>query len=613
MTNRPGRRALWVLLASGLLGFRAGIVGFPNWHVAVETAQVLAGLVEYPAGNPFYIYHTTVWTLLNQACAVLLSMGVSEIALSMFLSGVLGMVSFQALSLFVYALSAKPWLSVGAAVVLFVSRAAEYGVTYPIILVGTSDTYGILGLSTFVLVVALLGCGWFRVAALLLGLAPAIHPSLGLWLWVTVGLGILWDVRGFWTELRPSTKYFVAGVALTAASLLVQLSYIYDAPDVDPAISTAYFNAFIRYFDGHRQPVRMVSAAVVFNGAALVLALVWLVGFRRELARSRVLLLAIVAAGAVLSLSFVVLSRVPPEQLPHALLIFMPTRLLNFNTMCFVPFLFGMLATLRIGFWSHALTAALTAGLLLSGRSMLWEWVEQRAPVWHSPLGQLLLIGGVTIAVLGFAIAELMRLRRADRGPTESAGTQASRLVIRGAQFVTASVCVAAVLLTWRIRSDVRLLDRTNDAFMAEVAANRTGLTATAGSFRLIQLRTRRPVLLDGGSLNILSYAPKGGPAMNRILRDVYAIDLFDPPPAVPRGAGILPHEAHRARWEGFSPEAWQQIRRVHNVTQVLTQPRWELNLPVVAQDSSFKLYRIPPLTSESRVQPPFLQLPGTP
>ena len=46
------------------------MVGFPDWQVAVETAQVVAGLVTYPADNIFFIYHTKLWTVLHQILAV---------------------------------------------------------------------------------------------------------------------------------------------------------------------------------------------------------------------------------------------------------------------------------------------------------------------------------------------------------------------------------------------------------------------------------------------------------------------------------------------------------------------------------------------------------------
>src|SRR3990172_13094652 len=71
------------LLLSALFGFVMTLGnGHAVWQVPVETGQVLAGLVEYPPNNPFYLYHIKVWTLLNQAAALLLSMGISEISAS---------------------------------------------------------------------------------------------------------------------------------------------------------------------------------------------------------------------------------------------------------------------------------------------------------------------------------------------------------------------------------------------------------------------------------------------------------------------------------------------------------------------------------------------------
>ena len=182
----PPSRSLWVLLVSGILGFGFGMLRFPTWQVAVETAQVIAGLVKYPAGNPFYVYHTKLWTVLHQICALLLLSGVSEVTLSRLVSGLVGMVSFQALSLFVYALSADVPLAIGSMIVIFLSNVTDHGAGYPVLLMDTSHTYGALGLSTIVLVVALFGAGCYRTAGFLLGLAfwwalspPSRWPRVG--------------------------------------------------------------------------------------------------------------------------------------------------------------------------------------------------------------------------------------------------------------------------------------------------------------------------------------------------------------------------------------------------------------------------------------------------
>ena len=166
-------RPLLVLALSGAFGFLLGITRFATWQVAVESAQVVAGLVKYPADNPFYIYHVQLWTVLHQTCALALRAGMSEIGLSHLVSGVLGMVSFQALGILIYAFSADLPLAVGAPVLILYTRAVEHGATYPISLMGVDHTYGVIGLSLAVLVVGLLGAGCSRIGGFLLGLAPA--------------------------------------------------------------------------------------------------------------------------------------------------------------------------------------------------------------------------------------------------------------------------------------------------------------------------------------------------------------------------------------------------------------------------------------------------------
>jgi hypothetical protein len=51
---------------------------FPDWQVAVETAQVTARIVRYPTQTPFSVYHAELWTVLHQVLAVFLRLGVSE-------------------------------------------------------------------------------------------------------------------------------------------------------------------------------------------------------------------------------------------------------------------------------------------------------------------------------------------------------------------------------------------------------------------------------------------------------------------------------------------------------------------------------------------------------
>lgn len=176
-------------------------------------------------------------------------------------------------------------------------------------------------------------------------------------------------------------------------------------------------------------------------------------------------------------------------------------------------------------------------------------------------------------------------------------GTRA-RLLGWAAPFAVMAVMLFAryPLVSERTRLEIEpgdFRDRTNDPLFAAAAAERRGMLLTGGSLHLMQLVTRRPVLLDGGGLDTLPYAVESGPEMQRILREVYDIDLLNPPTAARQG-GIVPDELNKATWERYSISKWQDIGRAFDVTQVMTRADWLLDLPLVAQSDELRLYRIP-------------------
>src|SRR5688572_28013263 len=409
--------AIWVLLLSGVLGFRLGMLGFPDWQVAVETAQVVAGIVTYPPDNIFYIYHTKLWTALHQILAVALRAGVSEITLSHFVSGVQGMLTFQALAIFVYAFSRDVLLAVGASALIFFTRSAEYGVIYPLFLLGTEHTYGVVGLSLGVLTVALIGAGWYRTGAVLLGIAPCIHPALGSWTGAIVALAVLSDFRRLRVHLRPALPWFLAGSSITLISLLIQLSLAPETPSGMARLSSQDLSTFVRLWDGHRAAVNIWHNGVLLNGASLVVASLWLGWFAADLPRSSQLLLSISAAGSLLALAIIPLSWIPPERLPAALLVLMPGRYLNFSAMTFVAMLFGLLGVRR-ELWSRVVMLFLTCGLLAGDHSMLWEFLEHyHGILYRSHVRPLHIVWIATIAlVAGAAWTWKSREQRAEGG-----------------------------------------------------------------------------------------------------------------------------------------------------------------------------------------------------
>lgn len=573
-----------VLAISGALGFVVVALGFPDWQVAVETAQVTAGIVEYPRGNPFHVYHLELWTILHQIIALLLLAGASEITLSVVTSGVMGMVTFQALAMAVYALSRDGLLAVASVIVIIVSNTSNIGVTYPIALLGTSHTYGMVGLALMVLVGALLGAGERGIGLFLLGLAPAVHPSLGIWLALIVAVCLAFDIRTTRGVVKASWRFFAAGCAVSAVSLAVHLAMSRGIPPVPADVSSRYLAAFTTFWDGHRQPVALDHMGVRLNAGALVLASIGLAVSPSKF------LLRFIAVSAAIGIGFVFVSWIPPDRLPAPLLILMPARVLNVSAMLFTALVIGLIGGLRGPAWTRWATVVVAAALLAGRRSMLWEFLHQRGlDIPHPRLDPMGALAGAALFFIAAAFVQRWRggeaAAAAEGRPTFAAG---------------AVHAVLAIAVAWIAAGPVRALDehntilrdRTNDLLFGSVARG-TGLLLTGGDLHLIQLRTRRPVLLDGGGLDGLAYALAAAPAMDRILEDVYGIDLFDPPEEA-RHRGSVPPEFNRRVWQGYSADRWRAIKAEYNVTQVLVPSDWALELPVAAQSRRYLLYEIP-------------------
>ena len=588
-------------VSSALAGFVVGAAGFGTWQVAVESAQVVAGIVEYPRDNPFYMYHTKLWTLLHQLGALLLRAGLSEPTLSLLVSGLQGAVSFPALALTTLALCRDRLLAFGVPFFVELTRAANFEIAYPVWILGSTHTYGVIGLSLALLVAAVLGNGRLRAGAFGLGLLPAVHPSIGAWMWLVVGLAVVLDRRGQRETLKAAWRPFAAGALLAVLSLGIHLAFIADVPKADPEASSRYLAAFVRLWDAHRRPISLHNPGVYVAVGALVVCVFWLVWMRGGPRPEARLLLRLLAVSGMLGLGFLVLSW-KPEKIPDVLLIAMPNRLVNLIVLAALPLLVGLLASRRDVLGHLNLAVLLVAGVYAAET----VGVGYLRPNSNFPPGFHFVLWPPLVPVVALGVSALLLLlavlaRPGDEkspGPTREKGKPTSFVVpllrVAALAALTWAAVVAAVRTQahWPMRDQV-LRDFRRDPLLAEVSAQK-GLLVTASDLHLIQLRTRRPVLIDGGGLDLLAYTLEAGPALDKILRRVYGIDLFAPP-ADAVAMGSIPLITTRMTWEGRGSEEWKAIGAEFGATGVLTYADWQLRLPLVARNDEFAFYRIDP------------------
>jgi hypothetical protein len=579
--KRP--RLAAALFASASAGFAFGVL-FPAWHVAIEPAQVLAGLVEYPSGNPFHLYEVRLWNAWHQLLVPLLQAGVPERFLTLLLSGLVTSIEFVAISVFAIACGAPGALAFAAPCLLCFYNPKLWGLTYPVLILGAGHTYGMVGLAWLLLASGVLGCGRWAAGAFLFGIGPAVHASLGSSGALVAGLCALADWRGLRPHLGRVIGAATLGASLAALSLALHLRGQPPLPAVDPAVASQYLDAFVRLWDAHRRPPDFTSwnmslvAIVIVNAAAAL----WLT--RREIGPASALALRILLACSALGLAFgAILRFVPVEAIPDAVLVAMPTRLINVPVLAFVPLLLGLL-----GRWRGDPLAR--AGLVaLAGIAVLFR----------TQLPKLFFVGLPLVGILVLVV--ILRRARAARAPQAVAPRPFEAWLSRQARVFDAlfGVAVAAgtvLLVSAGVRrfpaSLEALADRTNDRVLAQ-ASRAAGLIAVAPGLSNVQLLTRRPILIDPGALDMLPYAPAGGPELARILDEIYGLDFFAPP-ASARNKAVVPVDPVKAVWERRSQTEWVAVATRFGVTDVLAPATWRLELPEVAQGAGRVLYRVP-------------------
>jgi hypothetical protein len=256
----------------------------------------------------------------------------------------------------------------------------------------------------------------------------------------------------------------------------------------------------------------------------------------------------------------------------------MPARAMNVNVLASMPLLFAL--AWRGSAVRTALVLLLLAVLLPAPRSRYVALLQEWWPSVHArPIDR--------VTSLAIVVALLLVVAWWERRHAVDVSAPGLRRV---ALALLWTAPVGASILVLLHPPDPR--DRTNNRLFAELAQGE-GLVATPADVQLVQLRSRRPVLLDGGGLDALPYAIESGPEMARLLLRVYDIDFFYPPPEARRRARI-PEVHNRTVWEARTRDEWQAIRKELGVRHVLALRDWELDLPGGAGSRELRIYEIP-------------------
>jgi hypothetical protein len=436
-------------------------------------------------------------------------------------------------------------------------------------------------------VFSLFGLRKVRTASVLLGLMPAVHPGLAL----PCLFGTLTAAAFLRRQLRPRWKvvlrYGSVGLAVFAVTVLLQVALRWDVPTNIPWEEVdRVAEAFARAWDDHNTLLERGDWIGFFESEyyTIALAISLLTYLRRFLPEAaRVILVALLGI-TVLAVGYSILVNVSTDLVSWRLRGLMIRRWLNLSSFAFPVMALGVLG--QLAFVRRDALAALAmaiAGILVfGGYALSITAASSQALAGDEPPQNPLrgLAFPLTIVLSACVLGCLSERKRSLSYPERFAPVLVA---------VTLMALTQSLYLHHFSRIEAPRL-RGVDGFTEGLskAAQRKGLLLVSDNIwdvGRVQLRTRRPLLLDITQLNMLLKVPRAGPRMAYILKRVYGVeDLEDGSP-----------ELLDQHWVEYSLERWQEIRREFEVTDVLARTDLSLQLPKVFEDDNLILYTIPP------------------
>ena len=253
--ERHGDNILITTLSSMAIGALLGLFVYPSWQVLVISAKYSAGIVDTNTPSLYQYLFLMTWSFFNDMGAILLRAGMNPKILSLLISSVQCSVLFGGLTLILSAITRKPLISVCVPPIFMFFGFYHGRIVYPTFLHGY-HTFGVLGLTVSIFILGLFCHSYFRTSAFLAGLMGGVHPSWGVWISLTFGVFFLFNLRQFKNKLSL-VLCWSAGAAVTLVSYYlatkpVDLIALSEKLRIVGVTDHQYYHALMQNFAGHR-------------------------------------------------------------------------------------------------------------------------------------------------------------------------------------------------------------------------------------------------------------------------------------------------------------------------------------------------------------------------
>lgn len=609
-----------------------------RWDEDYEWAQILTGAVQYPEGHPLLRWIGGHASIQLYSTALLMHFVPNPAVVNAVRNLLFIWATVVPVFLLGAAIGRRAIVGHLAAVFILIGVHLEFDGAYPQFLWPGMFSNGHVGTGYALLWLSACAFGRVRLAALMLGLMPAIHmghvpPCL-----LFAGIWTAWNLRLRTGLVRRAAPLFLLGAALSATFFAVQRGFAAPIPTegvyASPVDPRTVWEGSITHHDMHRSLPHgnghiVIAAFVLFS---------WLLWRIRELGRHEpqyALRVPIVFGLGVVAIVYGIMAAqlVLGDWIPYVFLGWLPYRLANLVPPLLVALLVAKLTEREHGarfvwfaaamlavFVARPLAPALVGDAIAARYLSTTDWVafalfgaawmrlslrtlretSDRTPliagaaalavlaVFHQ-FGAACTAAG---AVVGWVLCGVRRpketpallsfVRTAPSGPTRTIWSSTVAAVL-------CTIVVLGTLYTEHVNREhlpAGDLEQSLSNYFAREGIDQTFLVVPPYQV-LMQAQMNQPVMADLAMTYFIGYMPSLGPAVQKMYTDIYGID-FTQPLAAPES------DAHWTRvWEARSKEEWRALADAYGFEFIVAPSEVSLSLQPILAGERDTAYRV--------------------
>lgn len=628
-TQRPCLTGALLWMAFSLV---AVLLRGVRWDENYEFAQVILGQIPYPEGHPLFQYVRGFYSLQTYSLAAIMYFFPEPLPANLLRNWAFLAASTVPVYLLGTLFARRQLVGHVAVVFVLLQIHTSFYSTYPVLVWPMIFSNGAIGLGYMLLALWALLDRRYRIAGLLLGLAPAVHLGQFPPLLLVAALQSLWLLRkGQTRDVLTLIRFAMPGLAVSVLFALFLRWFAVDPPMDGPYFSPVapelLWRTFMERYAGHRA-IPWTTGHIVLVGA--VLLALGLLAARRggvfpveesqapkpllESPWTWALLYCALASGLVWSIMAVHYAMGP--DIPYVLVGWLPYRLMNHVAPVLIPLLVAI-GYARDGRMPAYLLLALLAALLtpladlVMERAMIAKYLDNGEYLFFYLFGGTMgtgivlayrkqtTFGAVACIAIAVMLSALACFHQYGAACT-LAGVLAACVPLPGAvtpralRFAGAGLaCLILMAMLARETEGRQHLLRSEFHQMVAEAMEREGkpeaMILVQSDQAGDQMLFGHPVMADMATMLHGVYRPAIAPSVNAIFQDFYGVYLD---PAAPRPDPPLAwHEV----WPSYSLETWQQLSVKYGVAYVAAPSFMRLPLELLVRDDQRNFYHIPP------------------